>query len=118
MTRKYLYISAGLAMAVLAGIAMAGPAGAASDDDEYLGLPDAVGREEVFAYCGACHSMKLVVQQGQTRSGWSELLTWMYEEQEMEPLEAEDNKLVLDYLAKYIGPDTHKKRLKQRGVIN
>ena len=32
--------------------------------DEYFGLPDDTGRDEVMAYCGACHSMKLVVQQG------------------------------------------------------
>ena len=108
-------ISAGLVISVLASIAVAGRAGAA--EDEYLGLPDAAGREEVFAYCVACHSMKLVVQQGLTRSGWDELLTWMYDEQEMEPLDPEDKNLVLDYLAKDIGPDTHRKRLKQRGVL-
>lgn len=108
-------------MAVLMSIAMAGhtvtAAAVTAADDEYLGLPDAVGRDEVFAYCGGCHSMKLVEQQSQTRTGWDELLTWMYDEQEMEPLDAEDKKLVLDYLAKYIGPDTHEKRLRQRGVI-
>jgi cytochrome c len=111
-----LLITAALVIAVLSSFAMAGRA--TEVDDEYLGLPDAPGREEVFVYCGACHSMKLVVQQGQTRSGWSELLTWMTEEQEMEPLDQEDSKLVLDFLTKYIGPDTHQKRLRQRGVLN
>ena len=116
MQRIGVFISAGLAIAVLSSIFMTGRVGAAEDD--YLGLPDAQGREEVFVYCGSCHSMKLVVQQGQTRAGWVELLTWMYDEQEMEPLEPEDKELVLDYLAKYIGPDSHQKRLKQRGVLN
>ena len=115
MARINVLISAVLAMAMHASIAMASHAWAA--EDEYLGLYDATGREEVFAYCGACHSMKLVVQQGLTRSGWDELLTWMSDEQEMEPLEPEDKKLVLDYLAKYVGPDTQKKRLKQRGLL-
>ena len=108
-------ISAGLAIAVLASIAMTGRAGAA--EDEYAGLPDAPGREEVATYCVACHSLKIVVQQGLTRSDWSELLTWMYEEQEMPELEPDEKKLVLDYLAKFVGPDTQKKRLKQRGLL-
>jgi len=106
---------AGLAAAVLAGAPA--PSWSAQPDDEYLGLPDAPGREEVAAYCGPCHSLRLVVQQGQTREGWAELLTWMYDEQEMPELEPDEEKLVLDYLAKYVGPDTHRQRLKARGVI-
>lgn len=100
---------------MLASTILAGRA--AQTDDEYLGLPDAPGREEVAAYCGACHSLGLVVQQGQTRDGWAEVLVWMYEEQDMPELEPEDEKLVLDYLAKYVGPDTHQQRLKNRGVL-
>ena len=110
-----MLISASLAIAVLASIAMGGRAGAAGD--AYLGLPDAAGREEVATYCSPCHSLKLVVQQGLTRPGWSELLTWMYEEQEMPELEPDEEKLILDYLAKFVGPDTQKMRLRQRGLL-
>ncbi len=94
---------------------MAGPAVAA--EDEFYGLPDAPGRDEVVAYCSACHSLGLVVQQGLTRPGWSETLSWMYDEQEMEALESEDEKLILGYLAKFVGPDTQKERLRKRGLL-
>ena len=116
MTSIRVLTVTGLAAALLAATP-APTRSAPQSDDEYLGLPDAPGREEVVAYCGACHSLKLVVQQGQTRDGWEEVLDWMYEEQEMPELEPDDEKLVLDYLAKYLGPDTHRQRLKARGVV-
>lgn len=68
-----------------------------------LMLPEGVGRDETEAYCGACHSMRLVVQQGQTRDGWDELLDYMVEEHAMEPMPPADRNLVLDYLAKNYG---------------
>ena len=34
----------------------------------------------------------------------------MYEEEDMEVLEKEDAKLILDYLAKHIGPENWKRR--------
>ncbi len=106
---------ASLVAVVLAGTTVI--AYSAQTDDEYLGLPDAPGREEVVAYCAACHSLKLVVQQGQTREGWAELLEWMYDEQEMAELEPDEEKLVLDYLAKYVSPEAHRERLKARGIL-
>jgi cytochrome c len=115
MTSPKLLSATALAIAALTSAAMANRSFAA--DDEYFGLPDASGREEVIAYCGACHSMRLVVQQGLTRSDWAELLTWMYKEQGMEPLEAADEKLVLDYLGEHIDPDSQKQRLRQRGIL-
>lgn len=68
-------------------------------------LPEGPGRDEVEAYCGACHSLQIVVQQGLSRDRWSELLIWMVEEQDMAELEAEEHKLVLDYLATHLGTD-------------
>ena len=109
-------IRTGLVIAVLAGIALAGR-GVMASRDQYFGLPEAPGREEVAIYCDACHSLRLVIQQGQTRSGWAELLEWMYEEQGMSRLDGEDETLILDYLAKYVGPETQKRRLQQRGLI-
>ena len=81
---------------------------AALHADEPYGLPPVVlpedkGKEEVEAYCAPCHSLRLVVQQGLSRERWDELLVWMVEEQEMEPIEEKDRKLVLDYLAKHVG---------------
>ena len=78
---------------------------AAQEEDEYQGLPPGEGRDETFGMCGACHSMKLVVQQGLSRSRWTEVLQYMVDEQEMPELEPEDHKLILDYLTKFYGPD-------------
>jgi cytochrome c5 len=76
---------------------------AAQEDDEWQGLPEGPGREEVFYVCQACHSLAIVKQQGLDRASWDEVLKWMVAEQEMEPLEAEPRKLVLDYLSKHYG---------------
>ncbi|MYF85489.1 MAG: hypothetical protein F4178_02925 [Rhodospirillaceae bacterium] len=68
-------------------------------------MPPGEGRDEVFGYCSACHSMKLVTQQGLTRADWGEVLVYMVEEHEMAELDEEDEKLVLDYLGKFYGRD-------------
>ena len=85
----------------------------AEDELTDMGLPVDVGRDEVEAYCGACHSLKLVVQQGLSRAAWEETLQWMVDEQEMEPLESGDHKLVLDYLSKHVSIEAHRKRQKE-----
>ena len=81
------------------------PAYAADDRDEYQGLPPGTGRDEVFGLCGACHSMKLVTQQGLSRQRWDTVLDYMVEEQEMPEVDGEMRKLILDYLAEFYGPD-------------
>ena len=93
-----------------AGTARAADAAAAEisedeDEDEYQGLPPGDGRDEVFAYCSACHSIRLVSQQGLSRTDWAEVLVYMVDEHEMAELEPEDRKLVLDYLAHFYGRD-------------
>ncbi|MDE0173513.1 MAG: hypothetical protein OXM60_08745 [Defluviicoccus sp.] len=85
--------------------------GTVSADDDYEGLPPGEGRDEVLGLCGACHSMKLVAQQGLSRSTWEEVLVLMVEEHEMAELEPEDERLVLDYLAKFYGPDRLARRM-------
>lgn len=80
------------------------------DEDEYLGLPDDEGREEVVAYCGACHSLRLVVQQRLPRYRWEELMVWMTEKQGMPKLPADEEKLVIDYLAEHLGPPPRRRR--------
>ncbi|MFQ5775563.1 MAG: hypothetical protein ACE5GS_13665 [Kiloniellaceae bacterium] len=102
-----------IVFAVLLSLATVGaaPAGtqepAATDpaDEAFEGLPAGPGREQVFYTCRACHSLALVKQQGLSRDFWDETLVWMVDEQEMEPPEPEDRKLILDYLSKYYGPD-------------
>ena len=83
----------------------------AGEEDDYEGLPPGEGRDEVFGLCGACHSMKLVAQQGLSRSTWEEVLVLMVEEHEMAELEPEDERLVLNYLARFYGPDRLARRM-------
>ena len=88
----------------LAGWGFFAPAGPVmATEDEWLGLPAGEGREEVFYGCQACHSLKTVTQQGLNRSSWKEILVWMVEEQEMDPLEPKDKELILGYLSKFYG---------------
>ena len=110
-------LALGLATVLFLAVPPLRPALPAADEDVYFGLPEDAGREEVLAYCGACHSMRLVIQQGLPRTEWADLLVWMYEEQEMEPLEPEEEVLVLDYLGKHVGPGSHKARLRERGIL-
>ncbi len=61
-------------------------------------LPQHDGRNETFAFCTVCHSMRLVAQQGLNRDDWEETLEWMTEEQGMAELPADMHNLILDYL--------------------
>ena len=88
------------------------PATAESDELAELGLPHDIGRDEVEIFCGACHSLKLVVQQGLSRGDWDELLVYMIEEHEMEPLDTDDRQLVLDYLTKHVSIEVRRKKRK------
>ena len=63
------------------------------------------GAEETHAYCTACHSERIVAQQGLTRTDWEELLEQMVEENGMTPIEEPDLGRVLSYLAAHYGPD-------------
>ncbi len=75
-----------------------------SQEQDWQGLPAGPGREEVFYSCNACHSLKLVTQQGMSRERWDETLEWMVEEQGM--AEIEDPVMrdrILDYLSTYFG---------------
>jgi cytochrome c len=72
------------------------------EEDTDSDLPPGEGREEVEIYCSACHSLKIVTQQGLSREDWDELLVWMVDEQGMDELPPDDRKLILDYLAKHI----------------
>ena len=68
-------------------------------------LPAGVGRDETDAYCSVCHSLRLVTQQGLSREDWNELLDWMVEEQEMQPMATADRARVLRYLTKHFNTD-------------
>ena len=84
---------------------VAAETGASTEDDEYQGLPPGKGRDETLGICAACHSIKLVAQQGLSRSSWEEVFEYMVDEHEMPELEPEDHKLILDYLTKFYGTE-------------
>ena len=74
-------------------------------DDSFGLLVAAPGAELVYNSCTACHSERIVIQQGLTREGWDELLDWMTEEQSMPEPDSADRTGLLDYLTKHYGPD-------------
>ena len=99
--RRTRRVPALAAVAVLAGSASAL---AATDADPFgASWPEGEGRNLAGAWCGGCHSLNLVEQQGLTRPGWDELLTWMTEKQNMPPLKGDMRDTVLDYLAANFG---------------
>jgi hypothetical protein len=71
----------------------------------YGGLPPGEGRQEVFAWCTACHSARIIIQQGLTRDDWDELLVWMAQEQGMQEPGPEMRKKILDYLSQQFPPE-------------
>jgi cytochrome c len=89
---------------VLAALFAMAPALAAAES-EFGVLVDEPGVETTFYSCTACHSERLVAQQGLTRERWDDLLHWMVEEQGMQPLDPRDREEVLDYLATHYNTD-------------
>ncbi len=75
---------------------------------DYAGLPPGDGRDEVFALCSACHSLKLVTQQGLNERRWDGLMDWMVEEQGMDEMDEETRGLVVRYLATHFGEDSRR----------
>ncbi len=92
----------GTVLCLALGLPGLGPALA---EDEFGDFVVAPGAEETYYACIACHSEKIVVQQGLTRKDWDELLDWMIEEQGMYEPEAEERRIILDYLATHYGTD-------------
>ena len=78
----------------------------AQDNPFGVNWPQEEGRNLTDAWCGGCHSLNLVKQQGLTRGGWDVLLNWMSEKQKMPPLHGEQRSTVLDYLAANFGVDS------------
>lgn len=60
--------------------------------------------------CTACHSGKLVTQNRASREGWLDMIRWMQETQKLWDLGPAEDK-VLDYLAKYYGPQKKGRRM-------
>lgn len=106
MARRLLKHIGMIAGAGMLGVAIAASGSPAlAEEDEFGGIPRAPGVEITYYACSSCHSFKLVAQQGLSKERWREVLVWMVEEQEMEPMEPSDFSATLNYLAKFYGPD-------------
>ena len=86
-------------------VMVGGIQGIEAAESEWGGLPAGKGRNETFAFCTACHSAKLIIQQGMTRDQWDETLVWMVEEQAMPEPPTALRELILDYLATQFPPN-------------
>jgi mono/diheme cytochrome c family protein len=107
----YRSVPAWLAIgAIIVGLATAAVPAASQSDDENFGLPDGKGRDEVMSYCAACHSLKLVSQQKLPRYVWEELLVIMTQRHGMPKLPADEEKLVLNYLAQQLAPPASRRK--------
>lgn len=71
----------------------------ASEPEEPTVLPDGHGRDETFYACTACHSTAIIRRSGFTRQQWDDLMDWMVDKQNMNPLEPDERTLIVDYLA-------------------
>jgi mono/diheme cytochrome c family protein len=91
---------AALMLFVLSAVAPL-PARAADKLDD---LPPGEGRVLVFAYCSACHGLRIVYQQGMSRDRWDDAITFMVQTKGMLPPEPEVRKAIVDYLAEAFPP--------------
>jgi hypothetical protein len=91
-----------LLLPIFALFALAVPAFA--DDRGIDDFPEGKGREETANMCAACHSGRIVSQQGMSRAHWDETLDVMTERHKMPTLEGEEGSLILDYLAASFPP--------------
>ena len=67
-------------------------------DESPEDFPAGAGRDETFYACTACHSFKLVAQQGLSRAGWEDSINLMIRRHNMPPLDDKDRAVVLGYL--------------------
>ena len=83
---------------------LAGGAARAQEYDPATGFFVAPGYELVIGNCIACHSARLVTQQGLTRDGWAQTIEWMQAEQGLWPIADDSLSRILDYLSTHYGP--------------
>ena len=91
-------------------LALAAWPGGARAQETPEALPEGPGREEAFYACTACHGTAVIGRSRLTREGWDELMDWMAEKQGMAPLEGEERRVIVDYLARAFPPGTRQQR--------
>ncbi len=67
-------------------------------------LPAGPGQEATFHGCVACHTTAPIRRSRLTRDQWEGLMDWMVERHGMDPLESDDRRVIVDYLARHFGP--------------
>ena len=72
----------------------------------HSGLPEDEGRELVEAYCTACHSIVLVMQQNMVESGWDATLTRMVTDRGMPEMQPDVRQSIMSYLTAHFGADS------------
>jgi cytochrome c len=92
-------------MTIAVGLLGFAPSAAVLANEPYGVLVDEPGVEATYVHCAACHSERLVAQQGLTRERWDKLLVWMVDEQGMQEIPDAERDTILDYLAQHYGPD-------------
>ena len=73
-------------------------------------LPEGHGREDTFYRCTACHSTAVIRRSRLSRERWDELMDWMTERHGMPPLEREERRLIVGYLAGAFPPQEQRRR--------
>jgi competence ComEA-like helix-hairpin-helix protein len=73
---------------------------AAADDS---GLPDGKGKDVVESACSDCHSLERIKAQRLDEEGWNSVIHEMLENGA--PINANDMRVIVSYLAKNFGPD-------------
>ena len=56
-------------------------------------------RDDTFYFCTACHSFRIVAQQGLSRERWNETFDFMVSRHKMVDVQGEQREQMLDYLA-------------------
>ena len=79
------------------------------EKDKASGLIMGPNWQLVQAHCTACHSTAIVTQNRMSRESWQETIRWMQKKQGLWPL-GDSEKPLLDYLAKYYGPQPSGRR--------
>ncbi|GAA4403394.1 hypothetical protein GCM10023187_19420 [Nibrella viscosa] len=98
-----LMVFSGFETAVPSGSSAVAMADSLQKDPD-TGLVIAEQLNVVKAHCTSCHSSKLILQNRFTRDGWKEKIRWMQRTQNLWDLR-DSEPVVLDYLAKYYGPE-------------
>jgi hypothetical protein len=88
----------------LVAFALAAAPVVAAEFEEISVLPAGPGQEETFHGCTACHNTAVIRRSRLTREQWDGLMDWMHDRHGMNPLEGEERRVIVDYLARHFGP--------------